>query len=1382
MQRKSNKTSKCLWAGVSAFILAFAQADAATYPAPDYAGPASNPGFPGTFAAFNPPVATVAIHPDAPQISEWIRSNQPGDTMILTGEKLSALSGSSVGQDTRFVLVGQSGGTVVEATAVIDRQDGFRVAAKLPSTLPAKVMYLMWPANANGYGKPAAINATEPWWIGPQAKLTRGNSFSIFGRNLVADDAAPVSHAWIQETGTWLTSTAANPYKADFTVPASLANGTYTLWAHNGQGRQYGWGRPLKITVDNGFVWNDTQSTWINVKNAPYNAKGDGSSDDYAAISAALSACPSGGTVYLPAGTYRVGQSFWNMGGSKRILGAGMDATTIKRHATFNPANGQYIVINNLSGSEIKNLTLDTGGGYNGKLTNNRGSRDVRFTNVRFTQAEWLGSVEEFVDIHECENILYRGCKFITSSGLFLGNAKQIFFENCDFYGIRDCNGMVYEKSGRDISFVNCTAQPLDSSDSTKGYGWSKGRWIVGSGGWGGMRNFYFGGNRTTDMIPRQPVGEYVDQNSGEQFLFEGLYTTYRGQPVSVGSLTVRFGNLSTTRVGNMVSIVGGRGIGQTRAITAFDAASKTITLDEPWRVAPDTGSMLAIGEYMARMAVYGNQFDGMPRATSPVAADYTASAGVSAYGGCSDLVVDNNTFHELRTAIFNWGNGEPTASGSANIVMQPNYFNLFVNNQISVCLNAIVNTAYIDKPSMAVEQDTVILGNVFRKNRIDNVTKSGITVAVTSDKLRLDMCVYDQNSITSAVTEVILSPLAMNQVMIEASDVPPPPDPPPAPVLSSIAISGSAQVNEGATATYVCTATYSDASTANVAAVWSENSTYASITSAGVLSAAAVSSDQSVTVAATFGGKSATFAVTIKNVPPVLSSIRIIGPSSINEQTVMQYACEALYSDGSVVSVAPVWSEASPHASINSAGLLTAGNVTADQNVAILANYQGQTASLTVTVRYVPPVLTGVAIVGASALNEGSSAQYTCVGTYSDSTTAAVSPAWSVDPLGVAAISAAGLLSAGNVSADQTVTVVASIQGFVATQPVLVRYVAPTLTSIEIGGATALDEQTSGQYTCTAHYSDGGSQAILPDWSVDVAALLATINAAGVLQAGNVLADQVVNVLATYGGKSDSYPVAIRHVAAALVSIEVSGPGYVDAGSSAQYACTAYYDDSTSQLVAPVWSVDKSFATINSLGLLQAESVAADSSLSVSASYGGVSDAHAVVVKYVAPPVVLTGISIVGPSAVNENSTAGFTCTAHYSNGSSETVVPVWSDNSAIATIAANGTLSLGNIDQDATVVLTATYQGMADTHSVDALAVGTQVVYPLQGFSGKLIKARLWNQTAGTWHDLGEMLGPPELVIENVDPDQWYWISVEEYDGTADAFVPVHANWLNM
>jgi hypothetical protein len=103
---------------------------------------------------------------------------------------------------------------------------------------------------------------------------------------------------------------------------------------------------------------------------------------------------------------------------------------------------------------------------------------------------------------------------------------------------------------------------------------------------------------------------------------------------------------------------------------------------------------------------------------------------------------------------------------------------------------------------------------------------------------------------------------------------------------LTGIAVSGPPSVNEGGTGTYTATGTWDNGTTSTIDPTWSENSSYATFASGGVLSASAVTSSQAVTVTATYGGRTATMSVTIVDVPAATpaapKNMGIAGPTAI--------------------------------------------------------------------------------------------------------------------------------------------------------------------------------------------------------------------------------------------------------------------------------------------------------------------------------------------------------------------------------------------------------------------------------------------------------------------------------------------------------------------
>jgi hypothetical protein len=109
----------------------------------------------------------------------------------------------------------------------------------------------------------------------------------------------------------------------------------------------------------------------FNVKDSAYGAVGDGSTDDTAAINAAITAATaSGGTVFFPAGTYRV-TSLITVQHDVNLVGAGSEFTAILTdHATagtlsYNAAGSGNHASNLLSGLRIGASQANTGARVN---------------------------------------------------------------------------------------------------------------------------------------------------------------------------------------------------------------------------------------------------------------------------------------------------------------------------------------------------------------------------------------------------------------------------------------------------------------------------------------------------------------------------------------------------------------------------------------------------------------------------------------------------------------------------------------------------------------------------------------------------------------------------------------------------------------------------------------------------------------------------------------------------------------------------------------------------------------------------------------------------------------------------------------------------------
>lgn len=220
----------------------------------------------------------------------------------------------------------------------------------------------------------------------------------------------------------------------------------------------------------------------------------------------------------------------------------------------------------------------------------------------------------------------------------------------------------------------------------------------------------------------------------------------------------------------------------------------------------------------------------------------------------------------------------------------------------------------------------------------------------------------------------------------------------------TALAVAGATSLNEGATANYTVTATYSNGSTADVTsqATFSVSGTGVSV--AGATLTAATNSTQNdtrmVSLTVTYGGLSQPYSVTVVDTSPppslTVTSVTIAGANSINEGSSATYTATATFNDNStlVVTNQASYTLTGSGATLSGSTVTVASNQTAgDSRTATLAaSYGGKTGTFTISIVDTSPTLTDLALTGPSSINEGSSGTYAAIATYSNSTTANVS------------------------------------------------------------------------------------------------------------------------------------------------------------------------------------------------------------------------------------------------------------------------------------------------------------------------------------------------------------------------------------------------------
>lgn len=354
---------------------------------------------------------------------------------------------------------------------------------------------------------------------------------------------------------------------------------------------------------------------------------------------------------------------------------------------------------------------------------------------------------------------------------------------------------------------------------------------------------------------------------------------------------------------------------------------------------------------------------------------------------------------------------------------------------------------------------------------------------------------------------------------------------------LISIAVTPtSSNIARGLTQQMIATGTYSDGTSAVIAAstvTWSSSSTaIATISSSGVVMGVALGS---TTINATVGSVSASTPLAVSK---TIQSIAVTTANSVTSIPVgiaVQLTATGTLSDGSTVNLSNLvtW-VANSNATVSSTGLFT--GITASTVVPVTATYVGVTStarSITLT----NPTLQSIAITAttsstapiASQAPAGYAQNLIATGTYSNGTTQIITSSltWSSATQIVATVTSGsvGGRVTGVVAGTSVITATDSTSG--VSKSVTFTVTAPVLVSIAVSSPSTTNEVgTTVTLTATGTYSNGSTRDLtsLVTWSSSSG--FGTISSSGVLTGitpGNT------NITASLSGISSSVsPITI--------------------------------------------------------------------------------------------------------------------------------------------------------------------------------------------------------------------------------------------------------------
>ena len=471
-----------------------------------------------------------------------------------------------------------------------------------------------------------------------------------------------------------------------------------------------------------------------------------------------------------------------------------------------------------------------------------------------------------------------------------------------------------------------------------------------------------------------------------------------------------------------------------------------------------------------------------------------------------------------------------------------------------------------------------------------------------------------------------------------------------------------------------------------------------------------------------------ATYDLLIKNafVPDdELVSISIVGADTLFYAQKETYTVTARYKSGAVSTVMPTNFTVDKTDALSLIGLQgTAKKVSTDTVAKLTATYlyNGITYTATKNVTVKAQLITLLEVLGSATIASQASEAYTFKITWSNGDTEMITPnSFTAAPTTYTTISGNVVTAKKETTQDRTVVLTATyitadqnISGN-KTVTILKEDIPVTLSSLAIQGANTIRSEESANYTFLATYSDGHTQLVDPaTFTADRLDIVTIVNKT--VNAGKVSSDIPVKLSATYTEngitKTATLDITIVNVVPVvdLSSIKIVGPSSVQEKTTTPYTVLATYSDGHTATISPNefrLQQASNYATFANSELVVGAVPIANTSVTLYASYteNGITKTATLPVSIVGNPPTVTSLEIRGNDSMNENTTAQFTAWEILSDGTDRQVAsPTWTviQGSAVASIAQTGVLSAGEVTQDTTVLIRATYDGRNAQKSV--------------------------------------------------------------------------------